>query len=304
MISIQELKQTKQEECKPYQKAIRANIVKCSTKTNYKNAKQESKVLYHLALADQSASIKGTCYNEELNQQTKEGHAIIIRNFLTKNNVVILTKQTKISRITPLTIPIEIKQEAEYILQPPALPILPIKTVKEANLRTLMSISGTISEEEETKTVFIAGQETKLKSITVQDTTDSVKITLWRDAADFTVEIGSYIKMTHLSVHEFNSKKILNTTRNTQFQKIQPPKEKITITIHGLDTVNQELSTITVQIENAEHLQSVEINNSVLMDYFNIPADIDDFAEALIEYLPTTVNVLFQNGYIIQILED
>ncbi|XP_078527041.1 uncharacterized protein LOC144799548 [Lissotriton helveticus] len=167
-----------------------------------------------------------------------------------------------------------------------------------------MSISGTISEEEETKTVFIAGQETKLKSITVHDTTDSVKITLWRDAADFTVEIGSYIKMTHLNVHEFNSKKILNTTRNTQFQKIQPPKEKMTITIHGQDTANQELSTITVQIENAEHLQSVEINNSVLMDYFNITADIDDFAEALIEYLPTTVNVLFQNGYIIQILED
>ncbi|XP_078515019.1 uncharacterized protein LOC144773775 [Lissotriton helveticus] len=302
MISIEELKQMKEAESKPYQKSIRANVVKCSTKTNYKNAKQEDRVLYHLALADHSASIKATCYNEDFYQQTKEGNAIIIRNFLTKNNVVIITKQTKIARLKPFTIPPEILQEAENILQPPAPPISPIKTVKGAQLRTLMSISGTITEEEETKNILVAGQETKLKSITVNDTTDSIKITLWRDAADFQIQIGSYVKITHLSVHEFQNNKMLNTTRNTQFQKIQPPQEEITLTIYAIEKTNQEHCTIAIQIENAENCQNADINNTVIMDYFNIPADIDDLEEALIEHLPKTVNVIFQNGYIIKIL--
>ncbi|XP_078543429.1 uncharacterized protein LOC144828808 [Lissotriton helveticus] len=203
----------------------------------------------------------------------------------------------------PLTIPQEIIQEAEYILQPPAPPISPIKTVKTASLRSLMSISGTIAEEEETKTIIIAGQDTKLKSITVKDTTDSVKITLWRDATDFPIEIGSYIKMTHLTVHEFSSNKMLNTTRNTQFQKIQPPEEEINMTIYGIETAHQEHCTLNVHIDNAENLQSVEINNNVLLDFFNIPADIDDIQEALMPSWPKNVNVIFQNGYILKIHE-
>ncbi|XP_078521676.1 uncharacterized protein LOC144790912 [Lissotriton helveticus] len=303
MISIQDLKKMKPEDNKPYQKTIRANVIKCSTKTNYTNAKQENKVMYHLALADESSCIKATCYNEPFYQQTKEGQAIMIRNFLAKNNVIIITKQTKLSRMIPLTIPQEIIQEAEYILQPPAPPISPIKTVKTASLRSLMSISGTIAEEEETKTIIIAGQDTKLKSITVKDTTDSVKITLWRDATDFPIEIGSYIKMTHLTVHEFSSNKMLNTTRNTQFQKIQPPEEEINMTIYGLETAHQEHCTLNVHIDNAENLQSVEINNNVLLDFFNIPADIDDIQEALMPSWPKNVNVIFQNGYILKIHE-
>ncbi|XP_078497197.1 uncharacterized protein LOC144753347 [Lissotriton helveticus] len=303
MISIQDLKKMKPEDNKPYQKTIRANVIKCSTKTNYTNAKQENKVMYHLALADESSCIKATCYNEPFYQQTKEGQAIMIRNFLAKNNVIIITKQTKLSRMIPLTIPQEIIQEAEYILQPPAPPISPIKTVKTASLRSLMSISGTIAEEEETKTIIIAGQDTKLKSITVKDTTDSVKITLWRDATDFPIEIGSYIKMTHLTVHEFSSNKMLNTTRNTQFQKIQPPEEEINMTIYGLETAHQEHCTLNVHIDNAENLQSVEINNNVLLDFFNIPADIDDIQEALMPSWPKSVNVIFQNGYILKIHE-
>ncbi|XP_078540797.1 uncharacterized protein LOC144826331 [Lissotriton helveticus] len=120
----------------------------------------------------------------------------------------------------PLTLTSEILQEAKNILEPPAPPVSPIKTIREAKLRTLMSISGTISEEEETKNIFVSGQETKLKSITVIDTKDSVKITLWRNATGFPITLGTYVKMTHLTVHEFNNEKMLNTTQNTHIEMI------------------------------------------------------------------------------------
>ncbi|XP_078498568.1 uncharacterized protein LOC144754524 [Lissotriton helveticus] len=203
-----------------------------------------------------------------------------------------------------ITLPSAIIQEAKNILEPPAPPVSPIKSVREAKLRSLMTITGTISEEKETKNIFVSAQETKLKSITVIDTTDSNKITLWRDAADFPIKLGSYVKMTHLTVHEFNNEKMLNTTRNTQLEIIEPPKENITITIYGLENTTKEKSTITVQINDTEHFKSMDIQNTILMDYLDIPADIEDFGDALMDNLPTTVNVIFQNGSVIEIIED
>ncbi|XP_078535178.1 uncharacterized protein LOC144821904 [Lissotriton helveticus] len=203
-----------------------------------------------------------------------------------------------------ITIPQSIIQEAEYILQPPTPPLSPIKAVRGANLKTLMSVSGTISEEKTTKTLFIERQETKFKSITLNDTTDSVKITLWREATDFPIQIGNYVKITHLTLHEFNGEKILNTTQHTQLQVIEPPQEKITITIYGLEKTKQELSTITAQVQNTEHFQSMDVNNTVLMDFLKISIDVDDFGDALMPHLPITLNVLFSNGCITEIVEQ
>lgn len=159
-------------------------------------------------------------------------------------------------------------------------------------------------QQEATKTIFISGQDTKLKSITLNDTTDSVKITLWREATQFPIEIGKSVKITHLTVHEYNGEKILNTTRHTQLQVIQPPEENITITLYGLEKTRQEISTETVQVQTTEHFQSMDIQNTTLMDFLDISADFEDFGNALMPHLPINLNVLVSNCCITEIIKQ
>ncbi|XP_078520577.1 uncharacterized protein LOC144785651 [Lissotriton helveticus] len=257
-----------------------------------------------MALADETTTIKATCYNEDYYMQTREQNELLIRNYIFKNDILLLTKQTKIARMPPLTISAGIIQEAECILQPPAPPVSPIKAVRGAAVKTLLSVSGTITEAEDTKNILVGGQETKIRSITINDATDSVKISLWRDATDFTIEIGEYVQLTHMAVHEFNGEKILNTTRHSTIQVIQPPKENITVTLFGMEKTYQEQSTMVVQIENNENLQSMDIHNTPLMDYLGIETDTEDFENALMPFLAITLSVLFCNGCITDIIRE
>ncbi|KAJ1082125.1 hypothetical protein NDU88_002295 [Pleurodeles waltl] len=241
MISIQDINGKTTDENKPYQKGLKAIIVKCTRKTYYKTAKQENKVLYHMALADTNGYIKATCYNEDYLPLTKENNNILIRNFMVRNNSILITKQTRITRIPPFQIPQDVVQEATFLLQPPAPPASPIKAIREAKLKTIMTVCETITEEEPIKKVFIGGQDTELKSITIKDSTDYIKITLWREATEFPITIGEYIKITHVMVHEFNDEKILNTTRHSKLQTTEAPPEKITIHIYGIEKTTREI---------------------------------------------------------------
>ncbi|XP_078520239.1 uncharacterized protein LOC144784991 [Lissotriton helveticus] len=304
MISIEELKDDRQVDAKPYQKGVRVNVIQCSSKTYYRNAKNENKVLYHMSLADETGCIKSTCYNEEYYHQTKEQNGLMIRNYIVKDGIILITKKTKIARMPPLSISQSLIQEAQYILNPMAPPLSPIKAVREAAVKTLLSVSGTVTEIEDTRTIIAKGQETKIRSITIKDATDSVKISLWREATDFIFHLGTYVQLTHMTVHEFNREKILNTTRHTTIQVVQPPKETIFVTLYGVEKKLQENTTMTAQVGTNETLQSIDIVNIALMDYLRIEPDTENFEDSLMAYLPIKLKVLFCNGCITDVLEE
>ncbi|XP_078510332.1 uncharacterized protein LOC144770013 [Lissotriton helveticus] len=145
MLSIKDITEKSTEEQKPYKKGLKAIIIKCTGKTYYNTAKQESKVLYHMPLADTNGFIKATCYNEDFLTLTKENNGILMWNFM----------------------------------------------------------------EDDVKNIFIGGHETELKSMTIKDDTYYIKITLWREETQFPIKIGDYIKITHVTIHEFNEDKLI-----------------------------------------------------------------------------------------------
>ncbi|XP_078509243.1 uncharacterized protein LOC144769116 [Lissotriton helveticus] len=224
MMSIEEIININTNDNKPYQKPIRVNVINCSGKTTYKNAKQEQKILFHLALADKTGTMKCTCYQEELYEQTQSNCGLLIRNFIIKNKTILITKQTKVTKFPAMKIEEGLIQQAKNILHPPAPSASPIKEIKRASLKSLMTVSGTICGEEDVKTVFINGQDTPLKSITLKDATDDIKVTLWREATLFNIHLGDYVTLTHVTVHEFNAQKILNTTRHSKIEVSTPKK--------------------------------------------------------------------------------
>lgn len=106
---------------------------------------------------------QGNFYQENLYHRTKENCGLLIRNFIIENKSILITKQSKLTKFPPLPFLALLVQEATTILQPPAPPI---KDIKRATLKSLMTVCGTISEEDTEKTVFINGQHTPIKSIT------------------------------------------------------------------------------------------------------------------------------------------
>ncbi|XP_078518531.1 uncharacterized protein LOC144783417 [Lissotriton helveticus] len=144
MMSIEEIMNINTDDNKPYQKPIRVNVINCSGKTTYKNAKQEQKILFHLALADKTGTIKCTCYQENLYEQTKNNCGLLIRNFIIKNKTILITKQTKVTKFPAMAIEDGLIQQANNILHPPAPSASPIKEIKRASLKSLMTVSGTI----------------------------------------------------------------------------------------------------------------------------------------------------------------
>ncbi|XP_078496896.1 uncharacterized protein LOC144752964 [Lissotriton helveticus] len=254
MLCIQDIIHKTAEDNKNYQKPIKVNVIKCSTKTYYTT----NKVLYHMALADTTGTIKATCYNEDLYYQTKEKYGLLIWNFIFRNNTIIINKHTKIARCPAMELSEFIVKEAEKILQPPAPPASPIKTIKEASLKTLMTVCGTVAAEEEIKQLFICGHETNLKTITLKDATDFVKITLWREATNFNIQIGQDVQISHVTVHEFNNEIILNTTKHSQIQAIKPPTETLHEQIYGIKNTEKEKSTITTQVLGTDTFESMD----------------------------------------------
>lgn len=86
MLTIQEITSKHADETKPFPKPIRVDVIKCSGKTNYKNAKQENKVLYHLALADATGTIKAICYQENLYTELKKTVDCLFAILLSRTN--------------------------------------------------------------------------------------------------------------------------------------------------------------------------------------------------------------------------
>ncbi|XP_078502410.1 uncharacterized protein LOC144756452 [Lissotriton helveticus] len=195
-------------------------------------------------------------------------------------------------------------QEAENILQPPAPSASPIKEIKRATVKSLMTVCGTISEEEESKHVLINGINTAIKCITLKDSTDDIKVTLWREATLFTINIGEYVMLTHVTVHEFNGQKILNTTRHSKIKVTTAPQETIDVEIYGVESTNGDWSTITTKITNTDIYQSMDIQNKTLIQWFMLDDEVDDIGEALTHYLPQICEVIFCNGKITKIVKE
>ncbi|XP_078518396.1 uncharacterized protein LOC144783134 [Lissotriton helveticus] len=282
MMSIEEIININTNDNKPYQKPIRVNVINCSGKTTYKNAKQEQKILFHLALADKTGTMKCTCYQEELYEQTQSNCGLLIRNFIIKNKTILITKQTKVTKFPAMKIEEGLIQQAKNILHPPAPSASPIKDIKRATLKSLMTVSGTICGEEDVKTVFINGEDTPLKSITLKDATDDIKVTLWREATLFNIHLGDYVTLTHVTVHEFNAQKILNTTRHSKIEVTAPPQENIDIQIYGVESTKDETSMITIRVTNTDVYQSMPIQNDILIKWFMLDDEVDNIGNALI----------------------
>ena len=128
----------------PYSTPLKAKVVKRSPTKKY-NKDGEERSWTDVSLADPSGCIKAVVYDETKLTTIKEGANIMVRNYIFRDNTVIITKPTK----TNLTggvgiIPEEIETEARGLLNPPPAPQRKIADALRLTPDTLVSLKGKI----------------------------------------------------------------------------------------------------------------------------------------------------------------
>lgn len=73
-------------------------------------------------------------------------------------------------------------------------------------------------QEDEPKKVTVRGEEVPIKTVTVEDSTGKVKVTLWRDCADTQVRPGDHISITDVIVNVYQNTTSLSTTTRSKVQ--------------------------------------------------------------------------------------
>lgn len=67
------------------------------------------------------------------------------------------------------------------------------------------------------KTVKVKGNDVQVKSVTIKDDTDTVKVSLWRDLTS-TSGVGKYLCFTDVVVTSFNEETSVSTTSKTSIK--------------------------------------------------------------------------------------
>ena len=65
-----------------------------------------------------------------------------------------------------------------------------------------------------TKTVKVKGVDVCVKSVSLKDDTNTIKVSLWRELADKSV-VGKYLSVTNVVVTSFNDEISISTTSKT-----------------------------------------------------------------------------------------
>lgn len=68
-----------------------------------------------------------------------------------------------------------------------------------------------------TKTVKIKGNDVQVKSVTIKDDTDTVKVSLWRDLTS-TSGVGKYLCFTDVVVTSFKEETSVSTPSKTSIK--------------------------------------------------------------------------------------
>ncbi|XP_064640753.1 uncharacterized protein LOC135495771 [Lineus longissimus] len=161
-----------------------------------------------------------------------------------------------------------------------------------------MSISGTITQENEPRTVIIRkkNQPATVKDITVSDDTDHVKVTLWKEAAKSPIKTGDFVKITNVYKPEssYGSEPGLGTTESTIITKIEKPAKTEEIEFIAISTDNTDTVVLV-----ANDMEEYRVSKDVLVQtVLQAEDDIDDIEDAMITLLPIHLEITHADHHI------
>ncbi|CAC5420283.1 unnamed protein product [Mytilus coruscus] len=191
MFTIAKLKE--QSSNTPYRVPIKVQTVSVGTTNTYIRDGQK-KSATTIGFADQTGVIKGQCYDSSKLTTIKENSSVMIRNYIFRDSTIIITSATKVNVTSGVgdIDPIHRSQAAELSRPPPPPAVVSIEKAKKTTADTSVSVRGKVIRVDAVlERVTQRTQETiKLKQIYIQDGTGEVKVSMWRQLAETSIEVG------------------------------------------------------------------------------------------------------------------
>lgn len=64
----------------------------------------------------------------------------------------------------------------------------------------------------------VAGNDTKIRTITIEEDASQIDVTLWRELAEKEFQVGDFLRISHTLLNEWQGRRALNSTRNTSVE--------------------------------------------------------------------------------------
>ncbi|XP_054902688.1 myeloid cell nuclear differentiation antigen-like [Poeciliopsis prolifica] len=271
--SIRLLKESKDTNGKPIGGKV---VQKCALRT-YETKENQKKKFFHMAVADETDSIKVMVYGEELFNKVEEGRLYLFTDVnvhvVHGETFMKVTKHSKISKTNDIEAPKTMELQS---------PFFSIKKVQSFKEETAVSVKGTI--------IAIGPQEDganrKTQEFQLEDETGSIWIKLWRkDIEQLTGKsVGDTVSVTNLLTNQYCETASLNST---DFIKITQTKaaavQRVTMQIVGIIEAGKEQTELDVLINNKS--RSFFIKSRLLAKVFDVKLD-DDFEDRLVKKIP------------------
>ncbi|KAJ8043224.1 hypothetical protein HOLleu_10219 [Holothuria leucospilota] len=141
MLSVANIKSTAT--TNPYNLPRKVYVVASMEPSQYTRDGVEKEV-QHFMVCDHTGYIKLTSFDKSKAEAIKEGTTVIIKNYITKPENIIVTAKAQVFQAPPMTVSQTIVTEARSILRPPTPPPVDIPTIKSSPVKTLQSLAGKI----------------------------------------------------------------------------------------------------------------------------------------------------------------
>lgn len=260
--SLSELKGANSTRPTPYMESITVKIVKKGHVAKFTDANGQQAELLNFSIADQSGPMLATLTDKSKQPKIVEGKTLMIRNFILKGGKIAMSSKTTIMGRPNLEIPHSIIENAIQLILPPS-PEKKLAEVEYEPLRSILSVKGQIIKNEATRTVKVNGNDTPIRTITLEENNAKIDVTLWRELSEEEYSIGEFLQISHCLLNEWQGVRSLNSTRNTTIEKIQPLEVTIKGTVEAL-SLTESMWEVCVREEDKEGYKDLVVENDML----------------------------------------
>nr|XP_022330640.1 uncharacterized protein LOC111128957 [Crassostrea virginica] len=302
--TLSELKAMSQSRAVPYGESITVQVVKRGHVANFTDANGQQAEMLNFSIADQTGAMLATLTDKTKHGRIIEGKTLHVRDFILKAGKVALSHRSTIMMKPKMEIESSILETAMQLIMP-ASPVKKLTETKTAPIRSIFTIQGQIVKNEATKTVKVAGNDTKIRTITIEEDASQIDVTLWRELAEKEFQVGDFLRISHTLLNEWQGRRALNSTRNTSVEKIQPLNVRVTGKVEAL-SITDMYAEVAVKEEDNNNYKEIKVDLALLKEAVSRSEDIEllsdnELEDFLLEQIPFMVEMSLQGSQVLTI---
>ncbi|XP_042287067.1 uncharacterized protein LOC121910102 [Thunnus maccoyii] len=285
-------------------KVITGKVVQKSALRTYETQQRKKRFFFYLGVSDETSCIKVMVYGADLYQDIQEGSCYSIRNVIMDENVMKVTKQSKVAETGPVDVPEELEMEAGMLIYHQK-PVCSIAKAREYADKTVVSVQGTVTEIGHVEPTKMKKQRRKKEKqhFQLNDGKDSIRITLWgRDTAQLRgTSDGDFVRVTNVKTSHYYETFSLNSTDFTRIYKIKSAAmQNATIEIIGIIKANNMETQLEASVNN--QVETLVVASKLLAKVFGVRLE-GDLKNRLVQKIPLSAHVDIQGSTIKTITE-